>query len=514
MEAVGEPETVEALAAHGDAVLILSVEAEVYFYPHTPEQVVNACYALGFRAVERGVLGDELVAEGYRTLLEEDGWGTLIRSTCPVVVERIKRDYPELVPYLAPVKTPLEAEAEYWRRVHGPNVRLAYAGVCVADADRWVDAVVTFGELDRLFSSRGIELARQPSWFERMPGERRRHVSTSGGLPLPVLSSHPQTSRRFRKVRGLGRLESLARAVTVDGVDLGFVDLLPCEGCLDHPLMGPGAELFKRRRIAAEAEPTRSPVAVVDGGVELGVERAFELEPHHRGVDQADVHAVVASIGTAPDGSPWNCGACGYRTCVEFARAFLLGRATLRQCVPYQERRAHEAQLQAAVDELTGLATYRVLRDRMRQEIARSDRSEEPFGVVFVDLDRFKPVNDLWGHEVGNRVLAAVGQALQRALRQTDIAARYGGDEFVVVLVRTDLLGARGVGEVIREAVLGVGLEEGFERGVVTASIGVSAYDPQTRRPQDPVKEADQAMYRAKAVGGNRVMALTDGVDG
>ena len=87
--------------------LLLAVEAAAHFYPHTPEQLVNACYRAGFRAVHRGVLGDELVAEGYRQLWEDSEWGTLIRSTCPVVVERIQRDYPELVPYLAPLKTPL-----------------------------------------------------------------------------------------------------------------------------------------------------------------------------------------------------------------------------------------------------------------------------------------------------------------------------------------------------------------------------------------------------------------------
>lgn len=512
--AIGDPETAEALARRGDAVLILSVEADVYFHAHAPEQVVNACYALGFRAVERGVMGDELVAEAYRALFEDGQWGTLIRSTCPVVVERIKRAFPELVPYLAPVKTPLEAEAAYWREVHGAGVPLVYAGVCVAEADRHVEAVVTFDELAAWFRRAGIEVGRQPRVFARIPGERRRHVSTAGGLPLPVLSAHAQTSRRFRKLRGLDRLEAVARAVTVDGVELGFVDLLPCEGCLDHPLMGPREELYRRRRIAAEVEPRRSVAAVLDPAVKVTVETAFDFVTNGREPEPAQVHSVIGTIGTAADGSHWNCGACGYRTCAGFARAFLMGRATLRSCPPYQERRAAQALEQAAVDELTGLGTYRVLRDRLRQEIARSNRSREPFGVVFVDLDRFKPVNDVYGHAAGNRVLAAVGRQLAQVVRQTDVAARYGGDEFVIVLVRTDLAGARRVGEVVREVVAGVGIEEGFERGVVSASVGVAVYDPVAGKPEDPVEEADQAMYRAKSAGGNRVMAMSDGLAG
>ncbi|MCH6547231.1 MAG: 4Fe-4S binding protein, partial [Gemmatimonadetes bacterium] len=89
------------LAVAGDAVLILSVEAEVHFYPQTPEQAVNACYRAGFSTVYRGVLGDELVAEQYRRLWSKGSGGTMIRSTCPVVVELIRREYPELVPFLA-----------------------------------------------------------------------------------------------------------------------------------------------------------------------------------------------------------------------------------------------------------------------------------------------------------------------------------------------------------------------------------------------------------------------------
>src|SRR5205814_1459057 len=135
-------------------------------------------------------------------------------------------------------------------------------------------------------------------------------------------------------------------------------------------------------------------------------------------------------IGRAPSGKPWDCGACGYPRCRSFAEALINGRATLRSCPPYQEKRASEAKEQAAVDDLTGLATFRLLRDRLPQELARSARSRESFAVMFLDLDNFKRLNNLFGHEAGNRVLAAVGRELQRAVRGTDLAARYGGDEF------------------------------------------------------------------------------------
>jgi diguanylate cyclase (GGDEF)-like protein len=501
---VGDLARATALAARGDAVLILTVEAAAHFYPNTPEQVINACYAAGFRTVHHGVLGDELVAAEYLKLWAEPTWGTLIRSTCPVIVETIRHDYPELVPYLAPVKTPVAAEAQYLREVYGAGAAIVYAGVCLTDGAEDVTAAITFQELGRLLQARGVGVNEQPLWFDRIPEERRRHVSTAGGLPLPVLQETRQDSRRFRKVRGMGGLGALARAVGTEQMDLGFVDILPCEGCLDHPLLGPREELFWRRRVVGESEPPRSALPVLQPEVAVDVTAAFSFLRNGKRPPEGAVEQVIEAIGRAPSGKPWDCGACGFSTCARFAQALLKGRATYRQCPPYQERRLTQAEREAAVDALTGLATFRVLRDQMGQEVARSDRSREPFAVAFVDLDRFKRLNDEFGHAQGNRVLEAVGRELSRAIRLTDVAARYGGDEFVVMLIRTDATGAMRVGEVIRKSIEAAGVALGFEPGVVTASVGVAGYDP-GRGGTDVLDDADKALYRAKAKGGNAV---------
>src|SRR5260221_5524352 len=117
-----------------------------------------------------------------------------------------------------------------------------------------------------------------------MPEERRRHWSTAGGLPLEVGGEERQWSRRFRKMRGLGSLDAIARAVSVDRIDLGFVDILPCEGCLDHPLLGPKEELFWRREIVGATEPARARDSVIDDGVagQMQVEGSFPIQIHRR----------------------------------------------------------------------------------------------------------------------------------------------------------------------------------------------------------------------------------------
>src|SRR6185295_15294287 len=125
----------------------------------------------------------------------------------------------------------------------------------------------------------------------------------------------------------------------------------------------------------------------------------FPFPPNGHPLEGDALEQVLGQIGLAPNGRAWDCGACGYRTCRSFATAAVRGRTTLKSCPPYLEKQARQAQMQAAVDSLTGLATFRVLRDRLASETARSARTTDSFAVLFVDLDNFKRVNDEFGHE-------------------------------------------------------------------------------------------------------------------
>ncbi len=494
-----------AIASGGDGILILSPESAAHFYPSTPEQLINACYAAGFRAVTRGVIGDELVAAEYLKLWEEEPWGTMIRSTDPVVVETVRSRYPELVPYLAPVTMPPVAEARYLRAQHGNGLRIVYAGTVPPMHAGELDAAITFADLEQIFDVRDVTVWGQPAFFERVPEERRRHLSAAGGLPMALLEEARYTSRRFRKIRGLDALAAVARAVAVDRLDLGFVDILATEGPLDHPLSGPREELYWRRELMAAAEAPRSRYPVVDSAVVASVGAAFEIKARRLRADPDSVSLILDQIGKGPNGKYWDCRACGFTSCAGFAEAAALGRASMRQCTPYQERRAEEAQRAAAVDTMTGLSTYRVLRDRLAFEVERSKRSNEGFAVLFLDLDRFKEVNDQYGHESGNDILRSVAGEIRNAVRASDVAARYGGDEFVVILTRTDLQGGARVAEALRAGIEGVGRRMGYPPGLVTVSIGLAEFDPRQPSEGDLLVSADRALYRAKAAGRNAV---------
>jgi diguanylate cyclase (GGDEF)-like protein len=156
-------------------------------------------------------------------------------------------------------------------------------------------------------------------------------------------------------------------------------------------------------------------------------------------------------------------------------------------------------------DALTGLPNRALFLDRLELSVRRARRQAEPFccAVLFLDLDRFKLVNDSLGHLVGDRLLMAVAKRLEGALRPGDTVARHGGDEFTLLLDDIgDVHGASVVAERLQES-LSAPFEVGSRALHVSASIGIALVTPD-RAPEEVVRDADVAMYRAKAQGGGR----------
>ncbi|MFZ5471324.1 MAG: diguanylate cyclase [Myxococcota bacterium] len=159
-------------------------------------------------------------------------------------------------------------------------------------------------------------------------------------------------------------------------------------------------------------------------------------------------------------------------------------------------------------DEHTGLHNARHLRALLEQEVARAHRFKHPLSLLFLDLDGFKQVNDAYGHLVGSALLQEVGALLLESIRQVDVAFRYGGDEFAVVLIETDGGAARVVAERIRERFN----ERHFLQAkglavTLSASIGVATVPDHAASATALIQAADQAMYRVKARGKNAVLS-------
>jgi len=160
---------------------------------------------------------------------------------------------------------------------------------------------------------------------------------------------------------------------------------------------------------------------------------------------------------------------------------------------------------QALVDGLTGIANRRQCEDALAQEIARADRLNAPFTLVIADLDDFKPINDRHGHAVGDDVLREFASVLRLTLREADLAGRWGGEEFVLLLPGTDAEGGAQLAERVRTA-LGERTFHGREGAVfgVTCSFGVAQFRPGGSE-RELFAQADRALYEAKRHGKNRV---------
>lgn len=163
---------------------------------------------------------------------------------------------------------------------------------------------------------------------------------------------------------------------------------------------------------------------------------------------------------------------------------------------------------QASTDGLTGLANRRKFDRFVTEQVAIAHRYRGPLSVLFMDLDHFKQVNDVHGHQAGDDVLRAVGEVLRTTVREADLAARYGGEEFAVVMPATALEEGAQAAERVRVALetAPVELENGTSL-VVTASIGVAQLlSTKLEAPEDLVARADAAVYEAKSNGRNRVV--------
>ncbi len=173
--------------------------------------------------------------------------------------------------------------------------------------------------------------------------------------------------------------------------------------------------------------------------------------------------------------------------------------ASLRNALCYREA------VQAALkDPLTGAGNRLALDNSIRRELQLAHRHQHPFSILMIDIDDFKKINDTYGHQAGDKVLQSVAEGIVAVTRQTDMVFRYGGEEFLVILSKTDVEGSRVIAERIRSFIANDESILNDTSAQVTISIGAATLST-SEYPDHLINRADQALYIAKKHGKNRV---------
>ena len=181
--------------------------------------------------------------------------------------------------------------------------------------------------------------------------------------------------------------------------------------------------------------------------------------------------------------------------------ALVLNNAQLREALREQTIR----------DPLTGLFNRRYMEETLKREISRVTRQLHPLGIIMLDIDHFKRFNDTFGHATGDELLRELGKFLQTHVRSEDVACRYGGEEFILIMPDASLEVAEHRAELLRQAVMNLLVQDnGQSHTGITLSLGVAMYPQHGRTIEAVVRAADAALYRAKQAGRNQVVTAVD----
>lgn len=511
----------DLLSSDVPVVAMLATEYVAALHPMSPADVEQALDGLGFIAMETTALGEEMVAAAYETLLPGDNIWPWLRSTCPVAVDWVRKFHPQLTEALVPVVPPYIAQARLVQRIYPTDVAVVYVSPCWARKDEIntpeyvgeISVAIGFDELKDLLADAP---AAPPAGRALRRPQAIKQLSATDGFPRRTLEQTHRADRHVMAVRGLEELDKVLEAITRGEICPGIVDMLSCEGCLDGPCVNPRLSVYAKRNLDM-GERERQGAPAVDSRTFLSaipsvrLTRSFRAEPAINRIPSDEEIDRALREGEFEDrASTVDCGACGYPTCVEHATAVCLGNSNWDMCFPLTKRRLvaerERFAREASTDNLTGLHNRRSFDERIAEEVARAVRYGTSLSIVMMDLDSFKEVNDRYGHSAGDALLKAVGMLLKAELRLTDIAVRYGGDEFALILPSTGKTDAWAVAEKVRASLRTLSVDAGEGRYIgSTASMGVASCGEGMDDVATLVHAADTALYRAKRAGRDRV---------
>ncbi len=333
-----------------------------------PGVLVAMIRALGFDSVHEVSLGADLVAQAYRRLLEENPDKRYITTPCPAVVSYVRKYHPRLMPNLAPLVSPMVAMARVLRHELGQDLKVVFMGPCVAKKRASIDfthyeieAVLTFAELRDMFEKRGIrpESFTGKDAFDPPYGGVGMVFPISGGLLQTAEMREDLLKGEVIIAEGRDEFVDTISEFDLSHADTRLLDVLACQGCYAGAGMTSDSTMLQRRTFISNyarnrlGDFTEPELAAIEdakeryAGIDLFREHDADEQTLGDSATPEELEEILHHMGKYKPEDQLNCGACGYDSCLEHARAFYAGLAGSEMCLPHTIE-----QLRTAYDEL------------------------------------------------------------------------------------------------------------------------------------------------------------------
>lgn len=321
-----------------------------------PGQVFAALRQLGFCAVRETAEGAAYVTQEYEQLLSSGKMENIITTCCPSVNDLIEIYYPSLVPYMAPVVSPMIAHGKLIKKLYGPDVKVVFLGPCIAKKreaegdDRtkgYIDAVITLQEFKEWLAKENIVLKDlEPSEPDNPdPRVNRLYPISSGVLSSVIASSHTEDHYRKFYVHGMKNCIELFRSMQKGEIKGSFIEVNLCNGgCIKGT--GLDREPISRFKVKLDLEERiqKDPISEKEFCHLLSEDDLIKVfrdrTPNNPMPTESEIRAILKKIGKTKPEHELNCGACGYSSCREKAIAVYQGKAELNMCIPYMHEKA------------------------------------------------------------------------------------------------------------------------------------------------------------------------------